>query len=55
MKDPNIIYGGDFEERWSYLNSPSLGAFIIEKLREGGTEKAFVNSFISKDHNILFA
>ena len=43
MNDPNILYGGDFQE-WSDFKSPSLGALVIDKLQaKGQFEKIFVS------------
>lgn len=48
MNDKNILYGGDFED-WSNLNSPSVGALIISKLKsEGSSEKSFVSEITKK-------
>lgn len=42
MSDPNVIYGGDFEKS-SELNYPSMGALIIDKLKNGKSGKVYVS------------
>lgn len=40
MNDPNVLYGGDFE-KWSEMSYPSLGALIIDKLKQGDVDKKY--------------
>jgi len=41
--DPNIIYGGDFDEDNNNANFASLGELILNNLQEGGDNIAFVS------------
>ena len=38
--DPNIIYGGDFEETLDY---PTVGALLYDNFRDGGNKVALVS------------
>ncbi|KAG5674516.1 hypothetical protein PVAND_004478 [Polypedilum vanderplanki] len=42
MDDPNIIYGGDFENNY-YLNLSSIGELILKNLKLGGSKHGFIN------------
>lgn len=40
MNDKNILYGGDYEQKFEYK---SMGDFVITSLRRNGNRKALVS------------